>query len=82
LQQNAFDDVDQATPIDRQVKDFNLVYRALSAPLRFEAKGDARRFFARLQDAFYQKNYTREGSAEHQGYLETIEKLLAEGSAA
>ncbi|MCU0660890.1 MAG: V-type ATP synthase subunit A [Myxococcota bacterium] len=82
LQQNAFDDVDQATPIDRQVKDFKLVYRALFAPFSFKIKSDARRFFARLQDAFYQKNYTREGSAEHKGYLETIEKLLVEGSAA
>jgi V/A-type H+-transporting ATPase subunit A len=82
LQQNAFDDVDQATTIDRQVKDFKLVYRALAIDFSFPSKADARRYFAKLQDAFYQKNYTREDSTEHKGYLETIEKLLAEGSAA
>lgn len=81
LQQNAFDDVDQATTIDRQVRDFKLVVRALQTEFGFPSKADARKFFSRLQDAYYQKNYCREDSADHAGYLEAIEKLLAEGSA-
>ena len=81
LQQNAFDKVDRASSIERQVRDFLLLYRALKAEFSFESKAAARAYFAKLQDAFYQKNYFLEGSEEHQSYLQTIEGLLAEGSA-
>ena len=82
LQQNAFDEVDKATSMERQVRDFSLLHRALAASFDLESKSEARKFFAGLQDAYYQKNYCREGTKEHEGYMQTIEKLLAEGSAA
>jgi len=81
LQQNAFDKVDRATSIERQVRDFVLLYRALKKDFSFESKSAARAYFAKLQDAFYQKNYCLEDSEDHQSYLQTIEGLLAEGSA-
>ncbi len=81
LQQNAFDDVDRATSMERQVRDFKLMYRALSQDFEFENKTEAHSFFAKLQDAFYQKNYCAEGTEEYQQYLNTIEGLLAEGTA-
>jgi len=79
LQQNAFDDIDKATPIERQVRDFRLLMRALDAKLLFDSKPEARRFFAKLQYSFYQKNYCREDSTEYQGYEHAIEALLNKG---
>jgi len=81
LQQNAFDTVDKATSMDRQVRDFGLLYRALDATFSFDTKLAARAYFAKLQDAFYQKNYCREDSPEYLEYEQTIQRLLAEGHA-
>ena len=81
LQQNAFDEVDQATPIERQVRDFKLLSRALAAPFEPPGKAEARHFFAGLQDAFYQKNYCREGSPEDARYVAEIEEMLRQEAA-
>lgn len=80
LQQNAFDDIDQATPMSRQVRDMELLHQALAAPLKFSAKPDVRRFFARLQDVFYQKNYCAQDSPEYAAYEAEVGRLLAEGT--
>ncbi|MCD6496994.1 MAG: V-type ATP synthase subunit A [Deltaproteobacteria bacterium] len=80
LQQNAFDDVDAATPMKRQVRDFKLLYEAMSADFDFETKLQARQFFAELQDAFYQKNYVAEDSEDYRKYEEQIRKMLQEGA--
>ncbi len=79
LQQNAFDEIDAATPIERQVKDLKLIFGAMNAEFEFESKPAAREFFGTLQDAFYQKNYCAEGSEKHGGYLKTIEEMVAQG---
>lgn len=80
LQQNAFDEVDAATPIDRQVKDFKLLHQALVTDFEFDNKKAARDFFADMKDAFYQKNYVDEGSKEHKEYMDRIEGMLKEGT--
>ncbi len=80
LQQNAFDDVDAATPIERQVADFKLIYEALAKTFPFESKSQARSFFADLQDAYYQKNYVKADSEEYKKYTEEIRKMLQEGA--
>ena len=79
LQQNAFDEIDAATPIERQVVDLKLIFGAMNAEFEFETKPAAREFFGTLQDAFYQKNYCAEGTEEHGGYLKTIEEMVAQG---
>ena len=81
LQQNAFDAVDQACSMKRQLRDFKLLVRALRTKFSFPDKPEARRFFAKLQDAFYQKNYCAEDSADYTQYETKIENLLAEGVA-
>lgn len=78
LQQNAFDEVDEATQMDRQVRDFKLLYRAMEAEFAFESKAQAREFFAQIRDAYYQKNYCRENDEQYAGYVKTIDELLTE----
>jgi len=82
LQQDAFDDQDAATPIERQVRDLKLIFRAMEKRFEFETKPEARRFFADLQDAFYQKKYCAEGTDDHRQYLERIDALLERGAEA
>lgn len=79
LQQNAFDDVDCAASIERQVADFKLLYKALTTPFTFESKSEARRFFVELQDRFYQKNYVAEGSEEYAKFVSQIEETIVSG---
>ena len=81
LQQNAFDEVDEATDMGRQVRDFKLVYRAMGCQFAFASKLEARKFFAQLQDTYYQKNYCREEDDQYAAYVQTIDKLLSQASA-
>jgi len=48
LQQNAFDEVDSATPGDRQKYVFGVITGFLRTAMRFKEKDDARRFFHKL----------------------------------
>jgi V/A-type H+-transporting ATPase subunit A len=79
LQQNAFDDIDCASTIERQVADFKLLYRALRTPFSFETKPEARKFFVQLQDNFYQKNYAAESSPEYAKFVSKIEEIIVSG---
>ncbi len=79
LQQNAFDDIDCASTIERQVADFKLLYKALKTPFTFETKPEARKFFVNLQDNFYQKNYAAETSPEYAKFVSKIEEIIVSG---
>ncbi len=79
LQQNAFDDIDCAATIERQVADFKLLYKALKTPFSFDSKPEARKFFVNLQDRFYQKNYTAENSPEYAKFVSQIEEIIVSG---
>ena len=76
LQQNAFDEVDCAAPIERQVRDFRLLYSILTTEFNFETKKEARKFFTDLQDKFYQKNYYKEDSDEYKKLVGEIEQIV------
>lgn len=56
LQQNAFDEQDEATSSDRQIYVFNLVYEILGMEMMFEEKDKARRFFQELRQKFINWN--------------------------
>jgi len=56
LQQNAFSDVDAATPEDRQKVMFDVVEKALDATYKFAEKDETRAFFMKLQQMFIDWN--------------------------
>ena len=56
LQQNAFSEVDAATPEDRQRAMFDVVEKALFTDYEFADKDVARKFFLELQQAFIDWN--------------------------
>jgi V/A-type H+-transporting ATPase subunit A len=52
LQQNAFDPVDEATPRERQMYVFDVIYRILELEFIFEGKDTALHFFQQLRQLF------------------------------
>jgi V/A-type H+-transporting ATPase subunit A len=64
LQQNSFDPVDAACPIERQQRLFALVAAVLERAFSFRAKDRARDLFLTLSEQFHNWNYAPDGSPE------------------
>ncbi len=75
LQQDAFDEVDSATPLARQRASFDLAYRLVSRHWPFKDKEAARARFTQLTGLFRNLNYAPEDSPEYRDYLGQIEAL-------
>ncbi len=80
LQQNTFDEIDGATPAERQKQMFNDVLRVLKTAFTFEDKEAARKFFLELRQLFTDRNYMALESAEYRDQSALIEKLISTGS--
>lgn len=76
LQQDAFDKVDVATPLDRQRYVFNKVLEILRADFAFPDKDRARRFFLELTQEFKNWNPTEFQSPEFKQVEARIEQRL------
>jgi V/A-type H+-transporting ATPase subunit A len=58
LQQNAFNEVDAATPAERQREMFDVVEKAMLTDYPFAEKGESRKFFQNVTQAFIDWNQT------------------------
>jgi len=76
LQQDAFDDVDASTPLERQVSSIALVHWIVTREYRFEDKDTARGYFTRISSLFRNLNYARADSAEYAALQTQIEALV------
>jgi len=77
LQQNAYDDVDGATPRERQVLVFDKLVEFLDAAFSFSSKEYARKTFFQAQDLFRNWNYTKWQSPEFEQGMQQLDALLA-----
>jgi V/A-type H+-transporting ATPase subunit A len=77
LQQNAFDDVDGATPKERQVFVFGKVMEVLDLDFGFDDKAEARRVMFQIQDLYRNWNYAAAESEEYNKLLEQIDQAIA-----
>ncbi|MBN1488294.1 MAG: V-type ATP synthase subunit A [Phycisphaerae bacterium] len=77
LQQNAFDDVDGATPAERQQFVFNKILEVLDLEFGFEDKNLARQTMVRGTDLFRNWNYAASDSDEYRQLLERIDRFIA-----
>jgi V/A-type H+-transporting ATPase subunit A len=75
LQQDAFDDVDASTPLERQKAVFEMVHDLVTRQYEFADKEAARGYFTRLIGLFKNLNYAADGSPEHQNYVQQIQEL-------
>lgn len=80
LQQNAFNEVDAATPADRQREMFEVVERALLKEYSFSDKGSARKFFQGVTQAFIDWNQTASDSPEYDARRAALVKMIEEAS--
>ncbi len=80
LQQNAFDEVDQATPDQRQKYIFDFIYKILETEFALEDKEQARHFFQKLRQEFRGWNSAAWDSAEFREMEKTLAALIEEKS--
>ena len=75
LQQNSFDLVDAAVPVDRQQKEFDLLYKVLMAKFGIENKKDVRAFFNQLRQKFLDWNSVLTTDERYEQYEKEINDL-------
>ncbi|NLF09817.1 MAG: V-type ATP synthase subunit A [Pirellulaceae bacterium] len=77
LQQNAFDEVDGATPDERQRFVFAKILEAVGVDFQFQDKAEARRTIVKMTDLFRNWNYAATDSDEYRRWLESIDRFIA-----
>lgn len=77
LQQNAFDDVDAATPAERQQFEFDKVLEVIELELEATEKKQVRQAIVVATDLFRNWNYAASDSDEYKGWLEKIDQFIA-----
>jgi V/A-type H+-transporting ATPase subunit A len=77
LQQNAFDEVDGATPAQRQTFVFDKILEVINLQFEFKDKNQARNTIVRISDLFRNWNYAPTDSDEYNQLLEQIESFIA-----
>ncbi len=77
LQQDAFDEVDAATPAERQRFVFDKVMQVLDLDFGFENKDEARRTLVKATHLFKNLNYAATDSDEYKQILQEIDEFIA-----
>jgi V/A-type H+-transporting ATPase subunit A len=76
LQQDAFDPVDSAAPLERQKMTFSRVYDLVKTrDYRFKDKEEVRQYFTKLTGLFKNFNYARPDAPNYESLLKQIEAL-------
>ncbi len=77
LQQDAFDQIDAITPLERQRYMLELVLKVCDATFDFEDFDQCRSTYKNLINTFRQMNYSEFNSVKFNGYLEQINKIIS-----
>jgi len=77
LQQNAFDEVDGATPAERQIFMFDKILEVIDLEFDFESKEQARAAMFACRDLFINLNYAETDSEEYKKFLAEIDRFVA-----
>lgn len=80
LQQNAFDEVDGATPSERQKIVFDKILDVLDLKFDFEDKTQARKTIVHISDLFRNWNYAAFDSEEYKKILGEIDKFIEDNN--
>ena len=75
LQQDAFDAVDVAVPLERQQESLNKIVELVNSPYQFSDKDAVRNYFTKLTGLFKNLNYSPSKSNEYADYSKKIEIL-------
>jgi V/A-type H+-transporting ATPase subunit A len=80
VQQNSFDDVDQAASPQRQKYVYDLIITVLGAKFSFKAKDEARLWFNQLRQKFIDYNYSAMDSDRFKSIEAELRGMLKEKS--
>lgn len=75
LQQDAFDPVDLAVPLERQQESLNMIVKLVNTDYYFTDKDATRDYFTKLTGLFKNLNYSPRKSNEYNEYSKKIEAL-------
>jgi V/A-type H+-transporting ATPase subunit A len=78
LQQNAFNDEDASSSVDRQKASFAVLETVVTETYAYTDKGEARHAFLKLQQAFIDWNNTPMGVADYDVRRDAVLKLVTE----
>ena len=76
LQQDAFDDIDAVTPLERQQAMLELVTSICRSEYNFEEFQEVTDFFKKVINICKQMNYSEYKSDKYNSYLASLEELL------
>ena len=76
LQQDAFDDIDAVTPLERQQAMLELVSAICRSEYKFENFQEVTDFFKKVINICKQMNYSEYKSEKYSSYLASLEELL------
>ena len=78
LQQDAFDKIDQSTPLPRQEYMLNKVLEVYHTRFQFESFEEVGAFFKRIINQFKQMNYSEFQSEQFKKYEEELHAIINE----
>lgn len=78
LQQDAFDDIDAVTPMERQEDILNLVMDICHTEFSFDTFIEVMDYFKKMINVCKQMNYSAYKSDEYEGYKKELDALIAE----
>ena len=80
LQQDAFDDIDAVTPMERQEDIVNLVINICHTEFAFDNFVEVMDYFKKMINICKQMNYSEYKSDKYEGFLKQLDELVAERS--
>ena len=81
LQQDAFDEIDSVTPMERQEAILNLVIDVCRTEFEFDNFNEVMDYFKKMINICKQMNYSKFKSAEYDGFIKQLTELMAERKA-
>jgi len=80
LQQDAFDDIDAVTPMERQEDILNTVIDICHTEFEFETFLEVMEYFKKMINICKQMNYSEYKSEKYEGFVKQLQELIAERS--
>lgn len=78
LQQDAFDDIDAVTPMERQEAILNMVIDICHTEFEFDNFNEVMDYFKKMINVCKQMNYSKYNSEEYNGFRKQLAELVAE----
>ena len=81
LQQDAFDEIDAVTPMERQEDILNMIIDICHTEFEFDNFNEVMEYFKKMINVCKQMNYSRFKSEEYEGFRKQLQELIEERKA-